>query len=189
MYSRSPTRHWPQVCAYAAVLLIINVLTARKLFSEEYSAYLSSNEGTFIALARQVAAHPLDFLWWPLWDCGLPFQNTYLPLLHGIVGAFAALTGHSAAIAFHQVAAAFFCMGPVGLFLMAWVVSGRTGTSFLAALAYSIVSPSAILLPSIANELGSILRLRRLQILAYYGEGPSTASMALLPLAVLFLHL
>ena len=189
MDRRPRTRNWPQICAYAAALLIVNVLVSRGLFSEEYSAYLSSNEGTFIALARQVAAHPRDFLWWPLWDCGLPFQNTYLPLLPGIVGGFAALTGQSASLAFHQVAAAFFCIGPVSLFLMAWVVSERRGTSFLAALAYSIVSPSAILLPTIANELGSIWRLRRLQILVYYGEGPSNSSMALLPLAVLFLYL
>jgi len=87
------------VAAYAAVILIVNILIAGKLFSQEYSDYLSSNEGTFIAIAREIAARPGDILWFRIWDCGLPFQNTYLPLLHIVVGAFSRLSGHSAALA------------------------------------------------------------------------------------------
>lgn len=177
------------VAAYAAVILIINFLIAGKLFAQEYSDYLSSNEGTFIAIAREVAKRPGDILWFPMWDCGLPFQNTYLPFLHLIVGVFSRLSGHSAALAFHQVCAAFYCLGPVAVLLLAYAMTKQPGTSFFAALAYSIVSPSAMLIPAITNDVGGVLRLRRLHVLVGYGEGPPTAALTIFPLAVLFLYL
>jgi hypothetical protein len=172
-----------------AVLLILNVSIAAKLFGVEYSAYLESNEGTFIAIARQIAAHPQDLLWWPLWDCGLPFQNTYLPLLHLLVGFFSRITGHSPALSFHQVAAAFFCLAPVCAYLMALGITGKPIASFFAALAYSVISPCALLIPAIRRDLGGAFSLRRMQILGFYGEGPHTASLAFIPLAILFLYL
>ena len=147
---------------------------------------MGSIEGTFIAIAKRIAAHPnTDLLWWPLWDCGLPFQNTYLPLMHVVTAGVVWLTGHSAALAYHQVAATFFCLGPMTLLLMAWVMTRDVGRSFAAALAYSILSPSALLTP----DLGSMLRLRRLQFLVMWGEGPETTALALVPVAVLFLWL
>ena len=176
-------------CLYPALILAVNVLIVAKLFSVEYSAYLESNEGTFIAIARQVALHPGDLRWWPLWDCGLPFQNTYLPLLPMAAGGFSILTGHSPALSFHQMCAVFFCLGPMFLYVMAWRMTRQAGTSFLAALAWSLVSPCAWLVRMIRTDLGSAWHLRRLQILAYYGEGPHTVSIAFLPLAILFLYL
>jgi hypothetical protein len=177
------------LAAYATVILAVNILIAGKQFSQEYSAYLSSNEGTFIAIARQIAARPFDIGWWPLWDCGMPYQNTYLPLLHLMVGMFGALSGHSAALAFHQVCAAFYCIGPVAVLLLAYVMTKEPGTSFMAALVYSIVSPSAMLIPAITNDINGGLNLRRLHVLVYYGEGPGMSALAFFPLAVLFLYL
>ena len=174
---------------YPALLLIVNVLIVAKLFTVEYSAYLESNEGTFIAIVRQIALHPGDLRWWPLWACGLPFQNTYLPLLPLMAGGVSLVTVHSPALSYHQVCAAFFCLGPVFLYGMAWRMTRQAGTSLLAALAFSIVSPCAWLAPAIRTDLGSAWHLRRLQILAYYGEGPHTVSIAFLPLAILFLYL
>ncbi len=169
-------------------ILLLNLWIAGRLFQLEYSANLGSNEGQFIALARGIAIHPGDLKWWPEWSLGLPFQNTYLPLLPVLAGIFSRVSGHSAALAFHQVSAAFYCLGPVFLYLMARVMSGRTGASFVAAMVYSLVSPCA-LLPAFRADMGGLWNLRRLQILAYYGEGPHTASMALVPLAILFLYL
>ncbi|HYA16366.1 MAG TPA: hypothetical protein VEF06_02815, partial [Bryobacteraceae bacterium] len=168
------------------LIFIVNLLIGGKIYSVEYSNQLGSIEGTFIALARRIAAHPAkDLLWWPLWDCGLPFQNTYLPLMHFLSASVIWLTGYSAALAYHQVAATFFCLGPMTMLLTAWVMTRDLGRSFAAALAYSIVSPSALLTP----DLGSVLRLRRLQFLVMWGEGPETAALALFPIAVLFLYL
>ena len=173
---------------YPALLLLINLTIAWRLFGVEYSAHLESNEGTFIAIARQVAAHPGDLLWWPYWDCGLPFQNTYLPLLNLIVGAYAHLAGVSAALSFHRVSATFFCLGPLAVYAMAWGLTRRPHTSFVAATVFSVLSPCAWLVPAIGRDLGSVWNLRRLQILAYYGEGPHIASLAFLPIAILFLY-
>jgi hypothetical protein len=172
------------------VLLLLNVWIAGKLFGVEYSAVLQSNEGTFIAIARQIAAHHLgDLLWWPFWDCGLPFQNTYLPLLHLLVGFFSQITGHSPALAFHQVSAVFFCLAPTTAYLMALGMTRKPEASFFGALAYTVFSPCALLIPGIRADLGGVLNLRRLNILAYYGEGPHTAALAFIPLAIVFLYL
>ena len=173
---------------YPLAILAVNVLLVRKLFGVEYSAHLGSNEGTFIAIARHVAAYPWEWGWWPLWECGLPFQNTYLPLLPIATGWFSFWTGHSPALSFHQVGAALYCLGPVSLYAMAWGLTGRPGAGFLAALAYSVLSPCAWLVPLIRTDLGDVWNLRRLQTLAYYGEGPLTASMTVLPLAILGLY-
>ena len=169
-------------------LFLLNVLVAHRLFTLEYSAHFESNEGTFIAIARLMAAHPTDLLWWPFWDAGIPFVNTYLPLLHAIVAAFSRLSGLSPALSFHAVSAFFYCAGPVTLFLMAAALSHRTGPSFLAALLYSLTSLSSLVFPAVANDAGGLWNARRLQILGFYGEGPHIATLAFLPLAILFLH-
>src|ERR1039458_305384 len=67
-------------------ILLLNVWVAVRLFHLEYSANLGSNEGELIALARGVAKHWGDLRWWPEWSLGLPFQNTYLPLLQVAAG-------------------------------------------------------------------------------------------------------
>ena len=105
------------------LLLLLNIWIAVRLFHLEYSANLGSNEGEFIAIARGVAKHWGDLRWWPEWSLGLPFQNTYLPLLEAVVGIFSRITGHSPALSFHQVSAAFFCLGPAFLYLMACVMT------------------------------------------------------------------
>jgi hypothetical protein len=36
-------------------------------------------EGYFIAIARYISGHWGDFSWFPLWHCGMPYQDTYVP--------------------------------------------------------------------------------------------------------------
>jgi len=175
--------------AYPSLILFLNLWIVLKEFKVDYTAYLESNEGSFIAIARNIAAHPSDLLWWPQWDLGLPFQNTYIPGLHLLVGLFSRLTGHSAALSFHQVCAVFFAFGPVTVYFMAWLMTRLPGTSWFAAMAYSLVSPSGWLMPAVRHDMNSPWNLRRLQILAYYGEGPHTACLFFVPLAILFLYL
>ncbi len=173
---------------FPALILLINLLIVAKEFKVDYTAYVESNEGSFIAIARQVAAHPGDLLWWPLWDLGLPYQNTYLPGLHILVGAVSRLTGWPPGLSFHRVCALFFALGPVAVYFMAWGMTRLPGTSWFAALAYSLVSPTAWLVRDVRYDMGSSWNLRRLQILAYYGEGPHTACLFFVPLAILFFY-
>src|SRR5258708_1098652 len=173
---------------FPLLVLLANVLIVRKLFSVEYSAYFESNECPFIAIARQVASHPWDLQWFSQWECGLPFQNTYLPLLQYVVGWFSRVTGRSAALSFHQVSAAFYCIGPVLLYYISLTMTGKRGTSFLVSSAFSVLSPCGWLAPTIRTDLASLWTLRRLHVVGYYGEAPLPASMAVLPLGIIFLY-
>src|ERR1035437_10927988 len=112
-------RLWVLLCV--SVLLIVNLIIAALLFGVEYSAYNGSIEGTFIAIARVMAKHPGQWNWWPLWNAGMPFENTYLPLLHWIVAAFSVLTGLPAARSFHIVTAGMYVCSAVAV---VWVAPG-----------------------------------------------------------------
>ena len=46
-------------------------------------------------LRAAIATHPTDLIWWPFWNLGIPFENTYLPLLHVTVAAFSGAIGVS----------------------------------------------------------------------------------------------
>lgn len=171
------------------LIFAINVAIAWRLFGLEYSAWVNSNEGAFIAIGRVMAEHPFDWLWWPFWDSGLPFQNAYLPFLSMVTAAWTRIAQVSAPFAYHAVTAFFFCLGPAALCWMIRILANRPWTAFLAALAYSVVSPAALMNQAIRADSGGALNLRRLQVLTYYGEGPQTTSLAILPLAIGLLYL
>ena len=86
---------------------------------------MGSIESTFIALARYVMEHPWELTWFPWWYGGIPYQNTYSPLLHLSVAAVASVAGISAPLSYHAVTAAAYCLGPVTLFWMGSRLSGR----------------------------------------------------------------
>jgi len=173
-----------RVLLCALLLLVVNIAIAATLFGVEYSAYNGSIEGTFIAIPRIMAKYPGQWNWWPFWNGGLPFETAYLPFTHWVVAAFSLLSGFSAARAFHIVSAGIYVFSALAVFWMALELSRRLVVSLMAALAYSCVSASALLLPAIAADAGGALNLRRLHVLVFYGESPHTAALALLPVAV-----
>ena len=175
-----------QTAAGALFLFCLNAYLCRELFVAEFTQHMGSIEGAFIALARYVTEHPWELRWFPWWYGGIPYQNTYQPLLHLLVAAVAFVVGISAPLSYHAVTAAAYCLGPVTLFWMGSRLSGRRLPSLAAAVLYSVFSPSAVLTPSVAADVG-ILGPRRLQALVQYGEGPHITSMFLLPVAVVAL--
>ena len=138
-----------------------------------------SIEGAYISISRYALENPGGLSWFPLWYGGIPYQNSYPPLLHLLVAAFAWVTGFSVALSYHTITALMYCLGPVTLFWMSWRLSGSRSASLGAALLYSLFSPSAILMPSVLEDLGTSLGPRRLQALVYWGEGPHVTAMAL----------
>ena len=168
----------------ALLLMLLNLLIVAKLFGVEYSAYNGSIEGTFIAIPRIMAKYPGQWQWWPFWNGGLPFEDVYLPFAHWLVAGFSLLTRLSAARSFHIVTAAIYAGSAPAVFWMALELSRRLTASLIAALAYSCVSVSALLVPAIGVDAGGALNLRRLQVLVVYGEAPHTVALALLPVAV-----
>jgi hypothetical protein len=173
----------------AIILLGLNMAIAHRFLLLEFSTHLDSIDGTFIELGKAFATHPTDLTWWPYWNLGIPFENTYLPLLHALVGLFSRLSGVSIPHAYHAVSGMFYCLEAVTLFLLGAFLSGRIAYSFVGGLLYSVTSPASILFKAIRDDAGGFRNARRLQVLAQYGEGPHMTTLAFLPLALLFLHL
>jgi hypothetical protein len=169
-------------------LAALNLSICWRLFRIEYASNFSSIEGSFIGLARYLSRHWGNFSWWPLWHCGMPYQETYVPLLHLTVAAATSLLHISAARAYHGVTGLIYAFGPATLYLMAVRLGARRGAAFLAALLYSLFSPSVLFMPGVARDLGGLWFPRRLQVLTVYGEGPHVSAMTLIPLVILALE-
>jgi len=170
------------------VLTALNLAICWRLFQVEYTDEFRSIEGSFIAIARYVSRHWGDFSWFPLWHCGMPFQDTYVPVLHLMVAIVASLGKISAARAYHGVIGVTYASGPATLYWMAVRMGAHRGAAFLGALFYSLFSPSALLMPDVAGDLGGFWSARRLQVLTVYGEGPHVTAMTILPVAILALE-
>jgi hypothetical protein len=171
---------------YAAVLLWVNAYICRDLFSAA-TAYMNSMHGFWTAMAKFGGDSWFHAAWWPYWDCGIPFEYTYAPLVPGMAAAWAAIRGIPHAAAFHCVTGFFYCLGPLTLFAMAWRLTGAAGYSFFAALAYSITSPTQILAPDGEFAFFKLGDARRLFLLSTWDDTPHYAAVALLPLVILFL--
>jgi hypothetical protein len=167
-------------------LFAVNALLCGPLFGIAYLDDFQSNEGTFITFARFLSAHWPHVRWFPWFNAGMPFENTYLPLTSFATAAIAAAAHCSPAHALHILAALAYSLAPVFLYLFAARLSGRRAASLAAALLWSLFSPS-ILIPRILEDLGTPWGLRRLQNIVFYGETPHNLALCLLPAALLLL--
>ena len=175
---------WP-----AFALLLLNVILVAPLFALEYPASFLSIEGAFIGIARHIQQNAADLSWYPFWYGGIPFANTYPPFFHFFTAGWSSLSGISVALAYHQVAAAFYCLIPPALYALARSLRSGRLPAFVTGLAISLVSPSAVLVDSVRNDLGSWYFARRLHVLVFYGEGPHVASIFFCLMALTFLVL
>ncbi len=170
-------------------LFILNLCIVGRLLGIEYLDQMGSIEGTHITLARWALENWNDLSWFPLWYGGIPYHNTYPPLLPLIVAAVSALLGITPAHAYHAVTAVFYSLGPVTLYWLALRLCGSRAYSFAAGVVYSLISTSTFLLPIVRHDAGGIWGPRRLQTMVQYGEGPHAAALTLLPLAVVLLSI
>jgi hypothetical protein len=169
-------------------LFALNAWIVAPLFSLENTPHFNSIEGSFIGLARYLSAHFGHFSWFPLWHCGMPYQDTYVPLVHLVVAVTAMTTGMSVAHAYHVVTAVTYSLGPVTLYLMARMLGANRMTALFAGVVYSLFSPSAVIFREYAADLGSIFLPRRLQVMTLYGEGPHVTAIAWIPIVILALE-
>ena len=169
-------------------LTALNLSISWRLLKIEYTNQFSSVEGYFIAIARYISGHWGDFSWFPLWHGGMPYQDTYVPLLHLLVAATAGLGHITAARAYHGVTGVTYALGAPALYWMAVRLGAPRGAAFLSALCYSLFSPSALLMADVARDLGGFWYGRRLQVMTVYGEGPHVTAMTLLPVVVVALQ-
>jgi hypothetical protein len=175
-----------RAATYIALLLALNCYFAGNLFLAEFTNNMRTNAGSFMAISRFIVQHWPHLGWFPWWFNGEPFENSYTPMLHLVDAAFARITGASAPRAFNFVTGALFAFAPVFLFSFAWKISGYLETSFFVALLYSLFSPCVMFSP-FRSDLG-LWNPWRLRVLVYYGEGPHTAVISILPIALLLIY-
>jgi hypothetical protein len=145
---------------------------------------MASIEGAFIGLARYIRDHFPHLTWMPLWYGGIPFPDSYPPLLHVTVAAVSALSHISAGLAYHAVTAVFYSLAPVALYWALSRMGATTPTAFLTATGYSLFSPTIWLVPSFRHDIGGWFAPCRLDAMVSWGEGPHITALMLLPMAV-----
>lgn len=170
----------------SVTLFALNAFFCWPLFWIEYLDDFHSNEGSYIIFGKFLRDHWPHVLWFPWFNIGMPFENTYLPLVSILVAAGSFASRTSPAHAFHFLIALAYSLAPVFLFLFAYKESQHLAPSFLAAVLWSLFSPS-VLIPKLLEDLGSPFGLRRLQNIVFYGEAPHNLALCLLPLALLLL--
>ena len=182
-------REVSKTAAAALALFCINGALVWRLLRIPYTEYMGSIEAAYIGLARHIVGHFPNLAWFPLWYQGVPYPDTYPPLLHLTVAGVAAAAGISPALAYHEVTAAVYALGPVMLFWAAWRLGAGRVPAWLAALGYSLISPTCFLVREVRADSGGWFGARRLTTLLPYGEGPHLTALLFLPVSIALLHL
>jgi len=172
----------------ALLLLTMNVVLSWRLFSAGYLVHFNSSDPFFFALTDHIRSYWPHVGWYPCWYGGMPFEYTYQPLLLHIAAGVSLVTAWSAPHAFHFSVALFYALGPVTLYRLMLGLSQRLDTSIFAALCYSLWSPSALLVPAIAQDMGGVWHARRLFNIVIYADSPLTVGLTMVPLAILAVH-
>lgn len=174
--------------AYGITLLWINVYICRELFFVQ-TTYMNSMHGFWSALAQRGADSWLRANWWPYWDCGIPFEFTYAPLVPALTAILAALRGISHELAFQSITGLAYGAAPLTLFLMAWLLTRAAGYAFAAALVYSLTAPTQLFVPDGTFSVKSFWDARRLSSVAIWDDTPHLVALTLLPLVILLVSL
>jgi hypothetical protein len=183
-----PGDKWKSAAA-ALALFAVNAWITIRLFRIPYTVQMGSIEAAYIGLARYVAGHFGQLSWFPLWYGGIPFPDSYPPLLQVLVAGVSSLGHLSAGLAYHVVVAAVYALGPVALYWAARRLGAGRAAAFTGSLLYSLMSPSCWLVREVRFDSGGWIGPRRLTALVVYGEGPHLISLLLFALAIGALHL
>ena len=172
----------------ALLILGINLWLNAPLFMTGELPFRGSVEGGYVGMARFLAQHPNMWGWNPLPYCGLPVQFMYVPgLLYTAALGMRLLPGADPGTLYRALTSLATCLGPVTLFLFATYFTRSRKWALVAALAYSLMSPSYGLFPAVEKDRGLVQLPWRVQVLAKYGEGPHNTALTLLPLALMAL--
>jgi len=172
-----------RILLISLALFAINALICWPLFGIEYLNDFQSNETSYITFADYLLRYWPHVAWFPWFNAGMPFEDTYLPLVAIVVAVGARVAHCSPAHAFHFFAALAYSLAPVFLFLFARALSGRLSPSAWAAVLWSLLSPSVVF-PQLLSDLGTPWGLRRLQNIVFYGETPHNVALCLLPVSL-----
>ena len=157
--------------AYAIGILWLNLYLVRQIFAIDFSAQPQSMHGYWLAIARLAdGGHWWTPHWWPYWYGGMPFELTYAPLLPW-------LARH---LGLYSVMGLGLALGPLALFWFAWRLTEKPGWSFVAAVVYSLSSPTELLLPDGAFAWAHLFDARRIYLHFVWDEAPHYLALSLL---------
>lgn len=168
------------------MLVWINLYICRDLFVVEHLGHMNSMHGFWMALAERASHHWWRPGWWPYWDAGMPFEWTYAPLVPAWTAAWAKMAGVSTARAFYGVMGTVYVLTPVTVFVMSAKLTRSPGWSFLAATAYSLLSPMQLMVSNETFAWSRIGGAHRLYLTVVWDELPHLAALTMLPAVVLF---
>jgi hypothetical protein len=151
--------------AYGLGLVWLNAYLVRHVFALTFTGATHSMHGYWMALGRVMGDSWLIPRWVPYWAGGMPAELTYAPLVPWLGWHFG----------MYAVMAGIFAIGPAALYLMAWQLSGKPGWSFVAGVAYSLLSP---LQPS------RILEPHRMYLTLVWDEAPHQLALSMVCLGV-----
>jgi hypothetical protein len=178
-------KRWATPLAALAIFLL-NAALNGPLFMHGELPFRGSIEDGYVAIARFISAHPNPWGWNPFQYCGLPTRFLYVPALPYLTAALAHLMPHAdLAHIYRTVVSLATCAGPVTAFFFALNFTRSRRWSLVAALVYSLLSPSYGLFPAVEMDRGIVQLPWRVQVLAKYGEGPHNTALALMPLVLL----
>ena len=173
---------------YLVLLAALNMCICREAFLTESTGHWHSMHGVWMALARLNGPGWMPPRWWPYWGGGSPAEYPYAPLIPAATAALARLLRISLPMAFHALTGLVYCLGPVLLYVASWRLFRAPGYSFAAALAYSLLSPAALIVPDPGGfHWAALLGARRMNLIFDWDDLPHLTSLALLPVAVFFL--
>jgi hypothetical protein len=165
----------------------MNLGLNRPLFSPGESPYRQSIELGYAGISRFIEEHPSPWGWNPFPYCGLPTQFLYLPVVPYAVAVLTWISHASHEVVYRIVTSLLTCLGPVTLFFLVLYFTKSRPWAALAAVGYTLFSPSYGLFEQIHGDRALTELPWRLQVLVKYGEGPHNVGLALLPLAVITL--
>ena len=177
-------RLWTPLAAMA--ILAVNLWLNGPLFMHGDLPFRGSIEAGYAGTTRFISEHPNPWGWDPLQYCGIPTRFLYVPAIPYLTALAVRIVPHvEVDYAYRVVVSLATCLGPVTLFVFALYFTRSRRWSFLAAMAYSLLSPSYGLFPAVEKDRGLVQLPWRVQILAKYGEGPHDTALTLMPLVLL----
>lgn len=174
--------------AYTLILLWVNIYICRDLLWRQTTP-MNSMHGFWMAIARWADGGWLHANWWPYWDCGIPFEFTYAPMVPALTAMGATVFRVSYGLAFQFVELLAYCLAPVTIFLAAWLITRAPGYSFLAGLFYTLTAPTRLLAPDDTFAWRIFWDARRFFLMMAWDDTPHVLALGFLPLAILFLCL
>ncbi len=178
----------PKVWLCALAFLALNAWISARVFRIEFTPFMFSIEGAYMAVARWLKMNWAHSGWFPLWYGGIPFENAYPPVLTHLVALFSAATGMSVARSVHVVTATFYCLGPVALYGLTLHLTRSLWKACTAAWLYSVFSIAGVMLPWTRAGLTPWGPVRLLALLTH-DEAANIASTFFLMVALAAIHM